>query len=114
MTAEELPALLDRELAAIAADDRRDGIRRLLVAPFTRQLTWAYDESRTIECWIVAQASGLQIFYADDGFASYHWGLASATRKWAGDDASWFASLDDAFINSGLWRGPLPDDYEVS
>jgi hypothetical protein len=21
--------------------------------------------------------------------------------------------LDDAFINSGMWKGPLPPDYEV-
>jgi hypothetical protein len=114
MTAEDLSALLDRELAAITADDRRDGLRGFLVAPFTRQLTWAYDENRTIECWIVAAASDLLIFYATDGFATYHWGLASASRKWAPTDDSWFASLDDAFINSGLWQGSLPDDYEVS
>jgi hypothetical protein len=113
MTAEDLSSLLKREIASIAADDRRDAVQAFLVEPFIRQLAWAYHSNRTIECWIVAQASDLQIFYADDGFASYHWGLASATRKWAGDDASWFASLDEAFINSGLWKRPLPDDYEV-
>jgi hypothetical protein len=113
MTAEALSSLLKREISSIAADDRRDAVQSFLVEPFTRQLTWTYDGNRTIECWIVAQASDLQIFYADEGFASYHWGLASATRKWAGTDDSWFASFDEAFINSGLWRGALPDDYEV-
>jgi hypothetical protein len=114
VTAEDLAVLLDRELTAIAADDRRDGVHDFMVEPFPRQLESEYDR-HSIECWVVAQSSDLQIVYSDEGFGgSYLWGIVAASRKWAGRDDDWFVSLDDAFINSGLWKGLLPDDYEVS
>jgi hypothetical protein len=30
-----------------------------------------------------------------------------------GRDDSWFATLEDALINSGEYHGPVPDDYEI-
>jgi hypothetical protein len=30
-----------------------------------------------------------------------------------GRDDSWFATLEEALINSGEYHGPVPDDYEI-
>jgi hypothetical protein len=84
-------------------------LRAILVAPFSREL-----KKKTY--WVVAvdPASTTQLAYAPEPYASYHWVVLNPDLDFAGHGDCWFASLDDAFVNSGLWRGPLPPDYEVA
>jgi hypothetical protein len=113
---DEILVLLDRELNAVPADARRDALQAVLLPPFTRDLRQPHNGTSE-QCWVVAaDADGdLQIVFAPEGpSAWYRWGIARRSSDWAGTDGHWFATLDDAFINSGLWQGPLPDGYEVA
>jgi hypothetical protein len=52
--------------------------------------------------------------YSEEGFgAEYSWGVLHPNTDSAGRDDSWFHDLDDAFINSGASKRPLPTAYEV-
>ncbi len=110
-------ALFENELERIGDQERRRALQQFLIPPFIRPASWPFGPAgRTIAAWVVAadDASGTQIVYSEEGFQQDRWGIASSRSAWAGTDDSWFLSLDDAFIHSGLWRGPLPDDYEVA
>lgn len=111
-----LTSILQRELATMP-EDRRIALQRLVLPPFERVIVWEYGAAQLILVWVVASCSerNVQIAYSPVGFgASDHWGVIEVHSMSAGRDDSWFLSLDDAFLNSGLWQGPRPDDYEVS
>jgi hypothetical protein len=36
-----------------------------------------------------------------------------ASDSYIGRDDSWFAYLEDAYINSGVWKASLPEEYEI-
>ena len=41
------------------------------------------------------------------------WGILNLDDNSLGMDCDWHVSLYHAFLNSGLWDGPMPDGYEV-
>ena len=52
--------------------------------------------------------------YSEQGFGpAYPWGWLHINDSTLGMDSQWHASLEEAFINSGMWSGPMPENYEV-
>jgi hypothetical protein len=79
---------------------------------------WDYSTRREhFPVWIVARFPGhdLELAYSEFGHGSYgnHWGIVLHSDNRFGRDDSWFLRLEDAFINSGRFSGPIPDDYEI-
>ena len=71
-----------------------------------------------LPCWIVGdfRQRDLGLAYSEFGHGQRGdcWGVVSLSANRFGRDDSWFTSLEDAFINSGFWLGPLPENYELS
>ena len=67
------------------------------------------------ECWIVAVAAAVLLVFCEDGLSKhYRWGILDPRASDLGGDDSWHATLDDAFMNSGLCDPRLiPSGYEV-
>ena len=113
MTANEIDGLVAEELRSIADPDRRAALSSLLVEPQRHLRSWAYGPGK-FECWTVARddSRATVLIYSRGAFAD-PWGFVACDSDDLGMDSQWFSTLDDAFIG-GLWRGPLPPDYEVS
>ena len=98
--------------------EHQEQLRRLLVPPILHFRDWEYSQDPTkFPCWTVAILipGRLAIAYSDHGHgAASPWGLVDLNNSWFGMDSEWFFKLEDAFIQSGLWKGTLPKDYEVS
>jgi hypothetical protein len=98
--------------------DRRAALEPLLIEPFSRQLEWEYSKSADLlQSWVLAwqRQRDVQLVFCDKGFGpEYPWGFIDSKSTTAGRDDSWYKTLDDAFINSGLWIGKVPEGYEVS
>jgi len=114
---EHIRGLVAAELARIADDARRRALADLLTDPSAEEREWDYGpDGQTHPCWVIARHTdrGVALVYCQSGFGpTYPWGAVPVDLPRMGRDDSWFASLDDAFIVSGLWGGPLPPDYEV-
>ena len=92
-------------------------MERHLVEPVLHLRTWEYSaEPCQYPCWLVAKLAKGKVYIV---FSEYghgrtdHWGIVAPDDKSFGMDSSWFPTLEDAFINSGFWEGPIPGDYEV-
>lgn len=88
-----------------------------LIDPSLISLRWDYGESEEMRsCWIIAELPDeLAIGFSESGFAfPYLWGLIDSSRASFGGDSSWYASLEDCFLQTRLWTGRLPDGCEVS
>ena len=114
-TEPEMKNLVAKELAAIGDAERRRALEGCLVAPVRTEFRWSYGPQR-FDCWEVARAvtKPVRIVYSTPPpISGYPWCSVSTEDQLLGMDSSWFASLDDAFIN-GWWDGPLPDGYEIA
>lgn len=117
---EELQHLIEAGLAAATYIPLRQALTPLLIMPFVRMLVWPYSEPEVeFPCWIFADLGihnpGITLAYSlhGHGGSGDPWGVVYATESSFGKDDSWFTCLEDAFINSGAWRQPLPSEYEV-
>jgi hypothetical protein len=105
------------ELAKVENIPRRQALRSLMVSPSPRNLE--FDYSRTPEfraCWVVGAIGDSLIVYCPAGFdgeGSYQWGVVDSGADSMGRDDGWFTTLDQAFIGSGLWRGPRPRGFKL-
>jgi hypothetical protein len=115
---ETVRLLVERELDSFQhVPTASEELRPFLVAPFLVHLDWDYGEAEeTRECWVIAEfPDETALGYSLRGFsAPYLWGIVSARYRNFGSDASWFASLEDCFLQTPFWSGQLPDGYEVS
>lgn len=80
-------------------------------------LVWPYSKPEVeFPCWIIAHLEfhqpGLTLAYSSQGHGD-PWGVVLASDTSFGRDDSWFTCLEDAFINSGAWKQPLPPKYEM-
>lgn len=105
--------MVRKQIASIADPARREALVARLVPPTFHSRTWSYGPGH-FQCWVVARDStrGIVLVHATGAFSD-PWGCLDAHSDDLGMDSDWFASLDDAFIQS-TWDGPLPPGYVVS
>lgn len=111
MTADEVTAMVEKELTKIDDARVRDRIRRFLVRPYAVDGEWDYGkEGQTYVCWIFLEhpESETGIAYCEEGFGpAMPWGLIwtrSSLGYRIGMDSGWYESLFEAFRESRAWK----------
>lgn len=112
-------SLIERQIASLAQRELAELIRALCVPLRWERRFWNYGEPEQVFfCCVFAehQASGVSFVYCENGFGpDYPWGMLSAAAddRSMGLDGQWYASIEDVFRGSGVWRGVDPPGYEV-
>ena len=117
LSSESVARLVADQLENFRVPAARELLRRRLVAPRREDRIWesSYPE-HTIECWMVADLDeGLGLAYS---IAAHQldrpWGVVyTGVNDDCGPDFCWHALLEDAYIGSGQFNGPLPDGYYI-
>jgi hypothetical protein len=113
LSASEVSAFVDEQLARVADPQASALIRSLLVPPRCELRPWDYGPPGTeYPCWIVAEhtPSNTWIAYCEQGFGpSFPWGLLflSGAHLNMGMDCGWYESLEEAFRDSCAWPDGL-------
>jgi hypothetical protein len=117
--ADRMAGLVTRELALIENPERREALRRLLVPPRLEERDWEYGApGERYPFWVIAEAPdlGITLAYCEQGFGPESpWGfLVTDERETAtlGMDSQWNWYLEEAFVRSGLWKGPVKPGFE--
>jgi hypothetical protein len=116
--AEDITQLVESELNQITNTQLKEALMQVLVSPILQMRGWEYshDEER-FPCWVVAdlQRYDLCLAYCEYGHGSSgdKWGAVKLSDSYIGSDDSWFSCLEDAFIGSGCYNGPIAEGYEV-
>lgn len=120
LNAEEILRLVQAECAQARYIPLEPALRPYRVQLFVRTLTWEYGEGcPAYPAWVVAELGperpDLQLAFSEHGHGRRGdtWGILFAASGWFGMDSSWFKRLEDAFIDTGCWPGPLPSGYAV-
>jgi len=114
LTAAEVSALVEAQLAQVTDSQAAALMRGLFVTPRCEDRPWDYgDPGTTYPCWIVLEhpPSGTGIAYCEHGFGpKCPWGLLwiSGKHPSMGMDCGWYDSLEKAVRESMAW----PDDPE--
>jgi hypothetical protein len=109
LSASEVSALVEEQLARLTNPQVVRLIRSLLVPPRCELRPWDYGAPDThYPCWIVAEhaASKTGFAYCEEGFGpGSPWGLLwiSGEHLNMGMDCGWFDSLEDAVRDSFAW-----------
>ncbi len=113
MMEEQIQGIVAAELERMP-EPRRSKLAVLLVHPQKATRDHGYRPGSSI-CWIVAVAPAALLVYCEGGLSEhYRWGILDPKTSNLGGDDTWHASLDDAFMNSGLCdRTLVPPGYEV-
>jgi hypothetical protein len=118
LSSTDVASLVERELGAVSHPPLQAALRQALITPALQNRKWDYSQvEEELPCWIVAEFRGvrLALAYSPLGHGCHGdcWGVVQLGDEWFGRDDSWFPLLEDAFISSGQYHGPLPDGYEV-
>jgi hypothetical protein len=101
LSAPQVSALVETELAQIADSACREALRSRLVAPRMEQRDWDYGEpNESYPCWIVAVAPeyDVALAYCEHGFGPNDpWGAVFLGEPNIGMDAQWHDSLEAVF-----------------
>lgn len=106
VAADEIAALIDTELAALADPEVEKRVRAGLVQPRRITLDWDYGRpGQQFDGWVVFDheaGSNTLIVYCEEGFGPKHpWGLVFACAVPAmGMDSGWFPTFLQAFGDS--------------
>lgn len=104
ISADDVTALVDTQLALISDTTVVAGLRGYLVSPSRHLRSWDYGKPGELyPCWTVAQdpPTDTGIVYSEHGFGPEHpWGLVFLSKLWFGMDCGWFKRLSDAYIDS--------------
>ena len=115
---EQLESIIRAELERFRIPEMREFTRQRLISPKLHYRRWDYSrEPVSYPCWLIADfaENDLGIAYSEYGHGTHDpWGVVLISGGWFERDDSWFLTLEDAVINSGRWRGALPENYEVS
>jgi len=81
--------------------------------PVFETRTWHY-VGKEVMVAIIARCEdkGLSFAYSREGY-SESWGVLFDGDETLGTDGQWFTYLEDAFVESEVWDGPVPPGYEV-
>jgi hypothetical protein len=115
MNKNELLDVIEQELAYCESDEILVSLKRALVPPYTMTRKFEYGPQGKMECWVVAEAPAESevLVYCSTGFGpSFPWGIQDRHEPSMGRDDAWFAYLCEAFIESRLWKGPMPEGFE--
>ncbi len=111
--------LVAAELALIEDHLRVESLKTFLVIPRQEERDWDYGVPDTrYAYWVVAEVRdrGILLVYCEHGFGpEMPWGFLFANKpqaKTLGMDSQWCWYLEEAFIRSGLWDGPVKEDEE--
>jgi hypothetical protein len=112
-----LKKLVEEEVQLVRDTNRRAALHAAILHPMLTVLR--SDEQRgpeKVPCWIVSRfvdhvAALMWCPQVLD--AANPWCFMNFNRGVVDRDVKGYASLDAAFINSGMWKGPLPPGYEV-
>lgn len=115
---EDVMELVKDELAQFTNLALKNALTAFLIKPLLQTRKWDYSSTDEIlPCWLVAdfrqRDMGLAYSEFGHGRRGDHWGIVLLSEDRFGRDDSWFLRLEDAFINSGFWDGPLPENYEI-
>lgn len=117
-SAEEVAALVEREIEGITDNELVRKIRELLVVPYPVERDWDYGApGQQFTCWTVLEhpPSNTGIAFCSEGFGpSCSWGLVFLSGPYTtiGMDSGWFASFECAMRDSMAWDSPNPEGYE--
>jgi hypothetical protein len=113
MMEERIRSMVTAELGRMP-EPRRLKLLESSVDPYKVSRSHGYRDSSS-ECWIVAVAPTVLLAFCEDGLSTHYcWGILDPRGADLGGDDAWHATLDDAFINSGLCDPRLiPSGYEV-
>src|SRR5579872_2643825 len=115
---EQLENIIHAELQRFRIPEMREFARQHLIFPKLHYRQWDYSsEPVSYPCWLIADfgTNDLGIAYSEYGHGKLDpWSVVLISGESFERDDSWFLTLEDAVINSGRWRGPLPENYEVS
>ena len=121
ITEKEVIELVEDEYQQASYIPLQQALAPYLILPFIRMLRWPYGtEQKEYPYWVVADISpckrDLMLAYSQfgHGHRGNCWGIIGIDEQWYGRDDSWFSRLEDAFISTGAWPEPLPEDYEIS
>jgi hypothetical protein len=120
LTASQISALVEAELARIPNPSTIALIRRLLVQPRCEKRPWDYGSlGDRYPCWIIGEhpSSNTAFTYCEQGFGpKCPWGLLGITGEHLsmGMDSSWFTSLEAAVRDSWAWEAPTPQELDES
>jgi hypothetical protein len=114
----DIKNLVGAEMAKIAGIDLRKEIAQYLIEPVREMRTWDYSTSgERLPVWIVAKFPGhdVELAYSEfgHGVRGDRWGIVLRSDDRFGRDDAWFLRLEDAFISSGRYSSPIPDDYGI-
>ena len=111
--ASDIRTLVDRELALVEDQARRQALRALLVSPRLDERQWDYGApGEAFPYWVVAEESerGILLAYCQHGFGpEMPWGFLFTKESGftsLGMDSQWGWYLEEAFVRSGLWGEP--------
>ena len=115
---EHIKTLVLAELDQISNPVLKEALSAFLVEPVLQSRKWDYSVTgEMLPCWIVAdfKKGNMGLAYSSRGHGERGdcWGIVLLSDNRFGRDDSWFLRLEDAFINSGFWDGPLPENYEI-
>lgn len=115
---QDVKELVKEELNRISNLPLKVALTEFIIEPFLQMRKWDYSlTGELLPCWIVANLRqhdmGLAYSQFGHGNRGDHWGIVQRSDRLFQRDDSWFLRLEDAFINSGFWDGPIPDDYEI-
>ena len=110
MTASQVQALVERELAGIASPDRRDRLQAVLHDPESRSFAWDYGApAQRHDAWVVGRRADGEVVlvYAEKGFGpAFPWGFVFPADDSLGMDSQWHSGLEDAAIGAGIIEAP--------
>lgn len=117
MEIDKIKEIINNQIAIFRLKDMDSWIVNKLIEPKEIKLSSDYTD-RIFDCWQISvkDSFGNCIVYCEKGFennAYYKWGFIDITKQSMQSDDHWFADLEDVIINSGLWKGEIPSDYEI-
>jgi hypothetical protein len=116
MKIDALKKLIDEDLAKFRLAEARTALNVCLVEPYLVALDWPFEDEHCPSFWCVAEINNqVRLLYVSKNHRrADQWVVLHQDRDFVDGDDFWFASLEDAYFQSGCWNGPLPPDYEVS
>ncbi len=105
LTAKDIESKVKAEIERAKSPNHAKLMWRLLVTPRCEIRPWDYGPDDSYSCWIVGEhpSSNTAFAYCDQGFGpKYPWGLLHLSGEYSsmGMDTGWFASLEDALLDS--------------
>ncbi|HYR06172.1 MAG TPA: hypothetical protein VEQ60_00290 [Longimicrobium sp.] len=107
---EDVKALVARELEIISDPERRRALEALLTEPEPREREWSWGRPpRRVAYWRVGVSpkEDMELAFCPEGPGpEFPWCFLLTDEDDFGIDAQWNWYLEEAFVRSGLWKGP--------